>query len=221
MMGRRIVTERLRMLRRVRALRRQGVRVTFAGVVICPDSQLAENTLVSHHASVVDSVLGRWSGIGRYGKLQSADVGAFCSIAWDTTIGATAHPTRWATTHAFAYDPAEGGFVEGRSFESPRTTLGNDVWVGCNAVVLPGVSVGDGAIVGAGAVVTADVTPYEIVAGSPARVVGRRLEPEIARRVQELAWWSWPDPLLRQHVELFARPLDEHSLEALEAVRPS
>lgn len=72
------------------------------------------------------------------------------------------------------------------------TVVGNDVWFGMESVVLPGVTVGDGAIVGARAVVTRDVAPYTVVAGNPARPVRRRFPEAVIRELLEIRWWDWP-----------------------------
>jgi carbonic anhydrase/acetyltransferase-like protein (isoleucine patch superfamily) len=77
------------------------------------------------------------------------------------------------------------------------------VWIGHGAIVLPGVTVGDGAVVAAGAVVTRNVEPYTIVAGVPARPIKRRFEPALAARLQALAWWDWPHDMLEASVEDF------------------
>lgn len=69
--------------------------------------------------------------------------------------------------------------------------IGNDVWLGFESTVLPGITIGDGAIVAAKSVVTRDVPPYAIVAGSPATLVRMRFPPEIAERLQAVAWWDW------------------------------
>ncbi|HET9536452.1 MAG TPA: antibiotic acetyltransferase, partial [Mesorhizobium sp.] len=66
------------------------------------------------------------------------------------------------------------------------------VWVGHGAVILPGLTIGDGAVIGANAVVTRNVAPYEIVAGVPASLLRLRFPPEIIERLQRLAWWDWP-----------------------------
>lgn len=209
------------MARRIRRLRAGGARVAFDGVSICERSVLEPDSLVAHDVSIVDSNLGRFSGVGRYSKLNAADVGPFCSIAWDVTVGAIAHPTDWPSTHAFAYDPGEGGFVAERHFASPRTALGHDVWIGANSVILPGVEIGGGAIVGAGSVVTADVAPYMVVAGNPARELRPRFDAELAARLDDSRWWEWPDSLLAERIELFGRPLDRESAEALAAASRS
>ena len=79
------------------------------------------------------------------------------------------------------------------------TVVGNDVWLGYEALVLPGVTIGDGAIVAAGSVVAADVPPYAIVAGNPARVVRRRYEDADVERLLRAAWWDWPAELVTEH----------------------
>ena len=95
------------------------------------------------------------------------------------------------------------------------TVIGPDVWLGTEAVLMPGVSIGAGAIVAARSVVGRDVPPYAVVAGNPARVVRHRFDPEVARRLLVLAWWDWP-------VEKISRNLDAirgSDIAALEAAR--
>ncbi|MBB6171991.1 virginiamycin A acetyltransferase [Nocardiopsis mwathae] len=79
------------------------------------------------------------------------------------------------------------------------TVVGNDVWIGRDAMVMPGVTIGDGAIVAAGAVVSRDVEPYTVVGGSPARVVKRRYSERDAARLVEAAWWNWPIETVTEH----------------------
>ena len=79
------------------------------------------------------------------------------------------------------------------------TVVGHDVWIGYQALVMPGVTIGAGAVVAAARVVTADVPPYAIVAGNPARVVRRRFEDEDVARLLRAAWWHWPVDLVTEH----------------------
>jgi virginiamycin A acetyltransferase len=81
------------------------------------------------------------------------------------------------------------------------TVVGNDVWLGYEALVLPGVTIGDGAVVAAASVVASDVPPYAIVAGNPARVLRSRFEPEDVARLVRAAWWSWPVEAVTEHAE--------------------
>jgi|SRR5690625_4693423 len=79
------------------------------------------------------------------------------------------------------------------------TTIGNDVWIGREATIMPGVTVGDGAVVGAQSVVTKDVGPYEVVAGNPARVIRRRFNDDDIARLLTATWWDWPIEKISQH----------------------
>jgi hypothetical protein len=77
-----------------------------------------------------------------------------------------------------------------------RVIVGNDVWIGHAAILLPGVSVGDGAVIAAGAVVSRDVEPYTIVGGVPARPIRKRFDDFIVASLHRIAWWDWPDALI-------------------------
>ncbi|MBL1076679.1 CatB-related O-acetyltransferase [Nocardia sp. 2] len=80
------------------------------------------------------------------------------------------------------------------------TVVGNDVWFGYNTLIMPGVTIGDGAIIATGAVVTADVPPYAIVGGNPARVAKQRYSDADVARLLRAAWWNWPVELVTEHV---------------------
>ncbi len=93
--------------------------------------------------------------------------------------------------------------------------VGNDVWIGTRATILPGVAIGNGAVIAAGAVVTDDVPAYAIVAGNPGRIIRRRFDPETIEALQAVAWWDWP-------VEKITRNLDAirgSDIAALRAAR--
>jgi virginiamycin A acetyltransferase len=101
------------------------------------------------------------------------------------------------------------------------TVVGNDVWFGYQSIVMPGVRIGDGAIIAAGAVVTADVAPYTIVGGNPARSIRRRFDDADLDRLRRAAWWDWPSEFVTEHVRtiMAGTPADiehvaaEHRLE--------
>ena len=76
--------------------------------------------------------------------------------------------------------------------------IGNDVWIGYEAVILSGVTIGDGAIIGARAVVTKDVAPYSIVGGVPAKEIHKRYDSQTIERLVQLKWWDWPEENIRQ-----------------------
>lgn len=128
-------------------------------------------------------------------------IGKYCSLANGVCIGVGNHPYHVLTTHPFIYmdnDIQLYGDMpvapENRIKKTPpeKTIIGNDVWVGHNATILGGVKIGDGAIIGAGAVVTKDVEPYAIVGGVPAKVIKYRFTKEVIEQLLEIKWWDLP-----------------------------
>jgi virginiamycin A acetyltransferase len=81
------------------------------------------------------------------------------------------------------------------------TIVGNDVWIGMDATIMPGVTIGDGAIIGARSVVTNDVEPYTIVGGNPAKVIRKRFDPQIIEKLLEIRWWNWPQEKILEKVD--------------------
>lgn len=89
--------------------------------------------------------------------------------------------------------------------------IGNDVWIGYDAVIMAGVTIGDGAIIGTRAVVTKDVEPYSIVGGVPAKEIRKRFSPEIIAKLMELKWWDWPEEKIRRNI----RAIQSGSIEMI------
>jgi acetyltransferase-like isoleucine patch superfamily enzyme len=147
-------------------------------------------------------------------------VGAFCSISPEVRIlGGGEHVTTRASTfplNARLFDPAKRNFPD--ATDKGTTVIGNDVWLGYGATVLSGVTVADGAVVGARAVVSESVPPYAVVVGNPARVVRYRFESEIQTRLLALRWWEWDDESIRKLEPWFMADV-ESFLDELERVR--
>ena len=142
--------------------------------------------------------------------LRNATIGRFCSIGRRCSIGAALHDVTAFSTHPIAASPS---FVR-----DPATTIGNDVWIGDNALIVAGVTLGDGVIVGGGAVVTRDVPPYTIVAGVPAVPLRMRFpEAEIAALL-DAQWWRHGDAAVKA-AGTGAAP--DVLLAALDRVRPA
>lgn len=133
------------------------------------------------------------------GVIRCCSIGRYCSIAKHVQIGVANHPTDWLSISARQYSPKYLNFNRfvGKSCHTlphemfQKTIIGNDVWIGTNAVVMGGVTIGDGAIIAAGAVVTKDVPPYAIVGEVPAKVIRYRFSPEIISELLSLKWWNY------------------------------
>ena len=131
-------------------------------------------------------------------------IGKFCSIACGAKFLFTSgnHSMQSLSTYTFPIFYEEWG-LDGKAIRSAwdnkgDIVLGNDVWIGYEAVILSGVTIGDGAIVGARAVVTKDVPPYTIVAGVPVRPIRKRFDEETIAKLQALRWWDWDEEKIKR-----------------------
>lgn len=132
-------------------------------------------------------------------------VGKYCAIGEKVRIITSNHETSCLTLNYYVQDE-----VIGRRLTASKTdvVIGNDVWIGDQAIVLPGVTVGDGAIIGAGAVVTRSVDPFTIVAGNPARIIRKRFSQEAIEEVIKLAWWDWSPREMKEKKAIFEKRMD-------------
>ncbi|MFN4192195.1 MAG: chloramphenicol acetyltransferase [Tabrizicola sp.] len=174
---------------------------------------------VGEGSRVLNSDFGDYAYCDRMADIANTTVGRFANIAAMTRIGPTDHPWTHAAQHHFLYrssyywDDAEDDpeFFAARA--ARRTVLGADCWIGHGAIVKPAVTLGIGAVVASGAVVTKDVGPFMIVAGCPARPLRSRFSPEVIDRLLALAWWDWPHERLRAALEDFRSLRAEEFLE--------
>ncbi|HWU95173.1 MAG TPA: CatB-related O-acetyltransferase, partial [Sphingomonas sp.] len=148
--------------------------------------------------------VGAFTYLGEEAHLEHSQVGRYCSIGKRAQIGLSTHPTGWLTTSALGFMPFPA-FEDHFRDEDPAwqralpvgdnpactTQIGNDVWIGANAMVKQGVTIGDGAVIGAMAVVTRDVPAYAVVAGTPARVIRMRFPDAVIERMLALRWWQY------------------------------
>lgn len=147
------------------------------------------------NAWLASTSLGRMSYVSS-ARISRANIGRFCSIGFEALIGLGDHPAALLSTHpSFYSNLGQSGhtFSDRQNFEEFKTIqIGNDVWIGARAVILGGVSIGDGAIVAAGAVVVHDVPPFAIVGGVPARILRYRFDDAIRVAILDWRWWELP-----------------------------
>ncbi len=133
-------------------------------------------------------------------------IGRFCSIGTGAIFimsGNQGHRFDWVSTYPFHGFPEDNwGETRDGYISKGNTVVGNDVWIGAEAMIMPGVHVGDGAVIGTRALVTKDVEPYAIVAGNPARVIRKRFSDEEIASLLQLQWWNWPVEEIRRQMPL-------------------
>ena len=177
--------------------------------------------LVSHDCTIdKQATIHRWAKVKRGSKVgaysfvsagtvvDNTSIGRFCCISDHCCIGLPVHdPHLLSMSPVFTVknNAANTSWVEQdlQDYESPAVTIGHDVWVGTHAIIMGGITIGDGAVVAAGAVVTKDVPPFAIVGGVPAKVIRYRFSPETISLIQQTAWWNLPPSLLKENKEIF------------------
>ncbi|MCU9836821.1 chloramphenicol acetyltransferase [Ruegeria sp. WL0004] len=152
---------------------------------------------------LTNTTWGDYSYCDRTCDIANARIGKFANIASFTRIGATDHPMEKASLHHFLYRSADYWDDAERDADwfahraGRIATIGHDTWIGHAAIIKPEVTIGHGAVVGSGSVVTRDVAPYTIVGGNSARLIRRRFPEDVTERMMALAWWDWDHARLR------------------------
>ena len=134
-------------------------------------------------------------------------IGSFCSIGSGAAFvmaGNQGHRSEWVSTFPFHYMPEVPAFAGASDgFRGAGdTVVGSDVWIGSEAMIMPGIRIGHGAVIGSRALVTRDVEPYTIVGGNPARPIRKRFSEEEVAMLLEMAWWDWPLEQLHEAMPL-------------------
>ncbi len=132
-------------------------------------------------------------------------IGKFTMIASDVIffMNGANHLTDAISSYPFSiFGENWSGAMEGKIFPNKGdTVIGNDVWIGYKATIMPGVTIGDGAIIAAHSVVIKDVAPYSIVGGNPAKEIKKRFSTEMVEKLLELKWWDWDIEKITRHVK--------------------
>ena len=171
---------------------------TIHPTAVVKKSRMGPWTVLGPNTHLLETDFRDYSYTARDCDIYNADIGKFCNIAAGVRINPTNHPMWRASQHHFTYRSQShhlGAADDEEIFawrRRHRVTIGPDVWIGHGAILMPGVNVGTGAVIGAGAVVTKDVPPYTIAAGVPAQPLRRRFSEDIEAGLVRIAWWDWP-----------------------------
>ena len=168
---------------------------------MCADCQFEPPCTIASCVNLKTRVkVGAFSSMAEGGGLvQNVAIGRYSAIAPNVHICPPQHTTEWLSSSARQYTIS---YLKWNSFlgkdvlcqrkpDEKFVEIGNDVWIGCNAIIMGGVKVGDGAVVAAGAVVTKDVPPYAIVGGVPAKIIRYRFDSNTIKRLTTLKWWEY------------------------------
>ncbi|QKF81944.1 DapH/DapD/GlmU-related protein [Halarcobacter ebronensis] len=183
-----------------------GEKPYIATGAVIDNSYFGKYTEVGEYANISNSTLDDYSYVSEYTQIYSSTIGKFSNIAANVRINPGFHPYEMPCQHHFLYRKEMYGFGEDdRAFfnfrELQRVEIGHDTWIGHGAIIMPGIKIGNGAIVGSNAVVTKDVPSYAIVAGVSAKVLKYRFSKDIIKVLEEIAWWNWSHKEIKQRIE--------------------
>lgn len=163
---------------------------------VSTEIELGQSCWINYDVHIGKNVkLGDYSYVNKGAIIASGEIGKYCSIGAYSFIGLDEHPLNHFSTSPFTYQNQSWD-----SFTAPPV-IGHDVWIGSTAVILQGVSVGTGAVIGAGAIVTKDVPPYAIVGGNPAKIIRYRFSEKKRRALLESEWWNQPQEELARFIQ--------------------
>lgn len=160
------------------------------------------------NVAIGETELGDFTYIADNTTIFKAKIGKFCSIGPDCKVGLGKHPSHtFVSTHPIFFSnlkQAQISFADKNYFqESEEITIGNDVWLGANVIVVDGVDIADGVIVAAGSVVTKNIPPYAVVGGVPAKIIKYRFEKDEIEKLLELQWWDMDREYLKLNFKKF------------------
>ncbi|WP_459201913.1 CatB-related O-acetyltransferase [Methanococcus sp. CF] len=178
--------------------------VSIGDLTVITGSHIKSNSMINRRNYILRSIIDSYTYTGIGTIILSSEIGRFCSIGWNVSIGGADHDYKKVTTSPlWRFQLMDNGKLEnGIEYSKSPCKIENDVWIGSNAVILRDVHVGNGAVIGAGSVVTHDVEPYSIVAGVPAKPLKNRFKESTISKLQKIQWWNWPKEVIRSNLDI-------------------
>lgn len=179
--------------------------------------QIGRNCLICKGVKIESNVnIGDYTYINLDTTVDSnVNIGKYCSISKNVFIAPGTHEYKYVTTHPILFNPfwrkqmnilEKDNYIKEIGKQDSITNIGNDVWIGLNAIIMRGITIGDGAVIGAGAVVTKDVEPYSIVVGNPAKHIKYRFESTYVEELKNMQkkWWDYsPEELAERFEDMY------------------
>ncbi len=203
------------------------IRNSKIGDSVIADNAIVQNSIIDDKVEIGRRSFVRYSSLG-YGSYIGHDtvatfcnIGKFCSISWGVSIvGGGGHNSNNLSTYTnYWWKRTFGVNIDLETDAYQKTIIGNDVWIGCNSVILEGLTIGDGAIIGAGSVVTKSVEPYSIVAGNPAKLIRMRFSSDIITRLLDLKWWDINPTIISNNIELFIGEISKDVIDKINHIK--
>lgn len=193
--------------------------------------EIAESAIITHskfgkYCSVgantrfCYSELGDFSYISVNSNIFSTKIGKFASLSWNVSVNPANHDYNRFTQHPMLFAAKYGMLPDNKPYyrQYGETSIGNDVWIGCNALIMGGVTIGDGAIIGAEARISRNVPPYSIVVGNN-RHLKNRFSDEVIAELLNLKWWDFPIDVIRQNIGLFSKKPDSNTIRLMSEIK--
>lgn len=170
------------------------------------DSKIHKTAHVNTNSHLQNVTIGRYTDIGYDNRLINTDIGSFCSFGTNVVAGGASHTIDWVSTSP-VFNQNKDSIKKKFSYHVfhpfVQTNIGNDVWIGDHVLIKAGVTVGDGAVIGMGSVVTKNIPPYEIWAGNPAKLIKKRFSDHLIKQLLNIQWWNWDDNTLSEYAAYF------------------
>jgi len=193
-----------------------------SGTVIQKDcviinSKIGENVDIERRNLIRSAEIGDMTYTGTDTTIMWANVGKFCCISRTVDIGASQHNYNAASMMPTYRTKNKLGGSVGFRHDDEIMSIGNDVWIGQGVTIVrkAGLTIGNGAVIGAGAVVTKSIPDYAIAVGIPAKVIKYRFSEDVIKKLLEIRWWDWPKEKILKNWDILSGNLDEEALEAL------
>ncbi|HTE01138.1 MAG TPA: CatB-related O-acetyltransferase [Mucilaginibacter sp.] len=192
-------------------LKKRFPKVNLRNVITGRGVRIAEGVSFFYNAELVGNVnVGRYTSITGPATRIASDknsitIGSFCSIASSVVIQEYFHNIKRPTSYNIFYNIFNDRSEEGQRVSKGPIVISDDVWIGSNSVILSGVTIGRGAVIGAGSIVTKDVESYTIVAGNPAKTIRKRFSDTTIELLENSRWWEWSVDKIIQEKEFFSK----------------